>query len=307
MARLEAALVTGLLNAASGSQGHAEDRFNFVLAERRERGELLHAAEPAAALARLWLTRGRVDDALRVTGEPASVIGLKGSWVWAADLAPARVAALAAAGRIAEAAEFLTTFARGLRGHDAPAPGAALVLCRAVHAQARAEHSRAATLFARAAVAWQALPRPYDALLARERQAECLIAAGKPAPGLDLLTLVFERMADLGARGDAVRVMRTLAGHGVQVRRPWWGGRQSYGDRLSPRELEVARLLTGGRTNREIAQVLFLSPKTVARHLDSAMRKLNVGSRGALAAKITDASGAVQIGSSRVQIGSPAP
>ena len=52
-------------------------------------------------------------------------VSAKGIWVWATDLAPARVVALTAAGRVDEAARFVATFARGLRGRDAPAPRAA--------------------------------------------------------------------------------------------------------------------------------------------------------------------------------------
>ncbi|MCX5338837.1 response regulator transcription factor [Streptomyces atratus] len=58
---------------------------------------------------------------------------------------------------------------------------------------------------------------------------------------------------------------------------------------MSPRELDVVRLLVGGRTNREIAGVLILSPKTVARHVEAAMRKLEVSSRTALAVKVVEA------------------
>jgi FixJ family two-component response regulator len=68
------------------------------------------------------------------------------------------------------------------------------------------------------------------------------------------------RLAELGARGNAVRVMHTLGQHGVEVKRPWRGGRRGHGDQLSPRELDVTRLLVAGRTNREIARALFLSP-----------------------------------------------
>ena len=43
-----------------------------------------------------------------------------------------------------------------------------------------------------------------------------------------------------------------------------------------------------GRTNRQIAEVLYLSPKTVERHLSVAMRKLGVSSRTALAVRAAD-------------------
>lgn len=75
----------------------------------------------------------------------------------------------------------------------------------------------------------------------------------------------------------------------MRAKRPWLGGRRSYGAQLSPREEDVVRLVLGGRTNRQIAETLFLSPKTVACHVYSAMRKLNVSNRAALAARALEA------------------
>ena len=54
-------------------------------------------------------------------------------------------------------------------------------------------------------------------------------------------------------------------------------------DELSPRELQVALAVAGGATNRETAARLFLSEKTVERHLGSIYRKLGVRSRTELA------------------------
>jgi DNA-binding CsgD family transcriptional regulator len=288
MSRMEAALVAGLAEAAAGERRRARQRLDWVLAHTGPRGQLEYLMEPAAAAAWLWLADGRVSEALEVTAGPAGIVAAKGIWVWAADLAPARVAALAAAGRASEAAELAAAFTGGLRGRGAPAAWAAAAACRAIVAEAAGQYAAAAALAGRAAAAWQALPRPYEALLARERQARCLLAAGQGPAALGLLREVCTGLAGLGARGDAVRVMGTLREHGIEVRRPWHGGRTGYGDRLSPRELETARLLTGGRTNRQIAQELSLSPRTVARHLDAARRKLKVRSRTALAARLVE-------------------
>ena len=49
---------------------------------------------------------------------------------------------------------------------------------------------------------------------------------------------------------------------------------------LSRRELEVLRLVAVGRTNREIARDLFLSPRTVDMHVRNILRKLDCRSRG---------------------------
>jgi DNA-binding CsgD family transcriptional regulator/tetratricopeptide (TPR) repeat protein len=284
--RYEAALVIGLIHAAAGARERAGDCLRDVLALRRRQGAPYYIMEPAAALARLLLADGRTEDALRVTEDGAEVLAAKRIWIWATDLVPARVAALAAAGRIDEAASLAAAFARGLGNRDAPAARAGLALCRALLAQARGEHSRAASRFGRAAAAWRSLPRPYDSWLALEQQARCQLAAGNRASALATLDEVLRGLTELGAAGDVSRVKRELRGLNPAVRMP---GRRGYGGRLSPRELDVARLLVAGGTNREIGEQLFLSPKTVARHLDSAMRKLGVRSRTALAVRLVEA------------------
>lgn len=48
---------------------------------------------------------------------------------------------------------------------------------------------------------------------------------------------------------------------------------------LTPREVEVLRLVATGATNREVADTLVISEKTVARHLSNMFSKLGVGSR----------------------------
>jgi DNA-binding NarL/FixJ family response regulator len=283
VSRDEAVLVVGLMQAAAGESDRSAENLQHVLDRAGGHGALDSAMEPAAALAALRLADGDADAALRVTDGPVDTVTRWGTWVWAADLAPVRVEALLAAGRTDDAARLVTAFARGLRGRNAPAPRAGLALCRALVAEHLDGPVRAAALFARAADAWRALPRPYDALLARERQARCLLAAGRAEPGLTLLTDVHTGLSDLGARAAADRVHRVLREHGVATPHPRRGGRPSYGDRLSPRELDVVRLLVQGRTNRQIAEALVLSTQTVASHLRSAMRKLHVGSRTALA------------------------
>ena len=57
-------------------------------------------------------------------------------------------------------------------------------------------------------------------------------------------------------------------------------------DALTPQELQVALLLAEGRTTREAAAALFLSPKTVEYHLRKVYTKLGIGSRAELSALI---------------------
>jgi DNA-binding NarL/FixJ family response regulator len=74
------------------------------------------------------------------------------------------------------------------------------------------------------------------------------------------------------ARADAV----TGEGGG-QPRRPRDNGAAPLD--LSPRELEVLALMADGRTNREIAEELFISPKTAGIHVSHILDKLGVANR----------------------------
>lgn len=278
----EAALVAGLLRAAAGDREEAERYLRVAGQDDQQR------IEAAAALARLCLYDGRVDEALDLTKEPAEIIVHRENWPRGSDIVVARVDALVAGDRLDQADELVTAFQRALGETDAPAPHASLSLCRAILAEARGPATHAATLFAHAAAAWQKLSRPYDALLTRERHARCLLAVGRREAALPMLSTIARALTGLGARNDADRISRTLQEHGWSAGPARRRGRPSYGNRLSPRELEVARLLVGGRTNRQIAEALTVSVQTVASQLKSAMRKLQVPTRTALALKIVE-------------------
>ena len=62
---------------------------------------------------------------------------------------------------------------------------------------------------------------------------------------------------------------------GARPRRPALRGR----DALTPRELRLAEMAAAGRTNREIAEALFITTKTVETHLRHAYAKLGISSR----------------------------
>ena len=73
-------------------------------------------------------------------------------------------------------------------------------------------------------------------------------------------------------RGSPQRIARRLDDRNRATER-------SGADSLTPSELRVARLAAEGGTNREIAQTLFVTPKTVEVHLSAAYRKLGIRSR----------------------------
>jgi DNA-binding CsgD family transcriptional regulator len=118
---------------------------------------------------------------------------------------------------------------------------------------------------------WQELDAPYDAARVRVALAGAYRALGDgdaAALELDAAEATFER---LGAAPDTARV-RALRGRAALP-----GG-------LTEREAEVLALVAAGRSNREIAEALVLSSKTVARHLSNIFAKLGVASRTQAAA-----------------------
>jgi ATP/maltotriose-dependent transcriptional regulator MalT len=120
---------------------------------------------------------------------------------------------------------------------------------------------------------WQELDAPYDLARTRVLSGLACRALGDEetaALELDAATATFEQ---LGALPDLARV------EALAVRAET---SESYG--LTPRELEVLRLVSSGRTNREIAAALVVSEHTVARHIQNIFAKLGVSSRTAATA-----------------------
>jgi DNA-binding NarL/FixJ family response regulator len=90
--------------------------------------------------------------------------------------------------------------------------------------------------------------------------------------GTQVRHLLEVALALLG-RMEAGRSMSLPAAH-AQV---------GQGGRLSPREREVLALVAQGRTNKAIAEALFVSPNTVKTHVTSLLTKLDVDTRAQLA------------------------
>lgn len=100
-------------------------------------------------------------------------------------------------------------------------------------------------------------------------------------PHLQTALAAFTR---LGARPWADSAADELAATGVTPHRP----DQQPASQLTPRELQISVLLAQGRTTRQVASALFLSPKTVEYHLRHVYTKFGIDSRSELAARISE-------------------
>jgi DNA-binding CsgD family transcriptional regulator len=122
---------------------------------------------------------------------------------------------------------------------------------------------------------------PVDAALSRTLAGRALAQAGNSERAVVQLRQAAEQFQDCGAlryRAAAELELRRL---GQRIhRRTKPGDRHRSGvQSLTSRELEIARLVVDRRTNPEIADALFLSPKTVETHLRNLFSKLDVSSR----------------------------
>ena len=131
--------------------------------------------------------------------------------------------------------------------------------------------------------AWEELGHPYPLAYALLRSAEAAVAAGDRDDATELLSRAADIAGHLGAaplRAEidlAARKWRiTLAGASPAASRPQFG--------LTAREQEVLRLVAEGRSNRAIAEELFISAKTASVHVSNILGKLGVASRGEAAA-----------------------
>jgi DNA-binding CsgD family transcriptional regulator len=110
------------------------------------------------------------------------------------------------------------------------------------------------------------------------------LAQSNRARSKEILGDVAQVAGRLGARPIAELAEKRLRALGV---RTWRRG--AVGDSvLTEREREIARLIAAGASNPEIAQRLFLSRKTVERHVSNVLRKVGVRNRAELAARVSE-------------------
>lgn len=157
-----------------------------------------------------------------------------------------------------------------------------LPLATAALRRAEGDLAGSVDLLLQAATEYARVSAPYDEALAREAAARLRLESGE-AGGAENLVEALARYRVLGARRDDDRATTLARQYGVPVPGRHRGGRRGYGADLSPREQQVAELAATGRTNKQIGEELFLSHKTVDKHLRSALAKLGLRSRTALA------------------------
>jgi DNA-binding NarL/FixJ family response regulator len=245
-----------------GRTGEAEAAYRAAVA-------VGHEAQPG--LGRLRSAQGRLDSALAgleralglavQPGDRADVLdALVDVRLEAGDLEGAG----RAAGELDALAELLGT--SYLRAQADRTAGCVLL--------ARGEATSALARLRRAWVAWQAVGAPYEAARTRVAVALAARALGDEDAASMEIDAARHTFTELGAVTDLARVDATF---------PPEDPAAANGP-LSPREVEVLRLVAQGRSNREIATRLFISERTAARHVSNILAKLQLANRAAATA-----------------------
>jgi DNA-binding CsgD family transcriptional regulator len=251
--------------------------------------DLLHGTElPAeistvialAARARLRLAQGRPDEAL---ADFEKVRALYSAQTWGLEMhdngflhaRSGAALALLQLGDMEQADELAGQELAGARAFGAPR---ALGIALRVAGLTRGDDGATALLEESVGVL-----RGSPAVLERGHSLYELGAAlrrsGHRAAAREPLSEALDLAARCGARALAARAREELKASGARPRSEWRTGIEA----LTPSELRVARLAAEGRTNREIAQALYVTLKTVEGHLARVFDKLQIAGRGELA------------------------
>jgi len=242
---------------------------DFTLAEDAYRSASHLGLEPQPGLALLRLVQGRTSAAVAAIRRTAASTTDR---LKRMSLLPAHVEISLAAGDVEDARSICRELEEIARSLDTGVPGAMAAHASGAVALAEGDAPGALRSLRRAFEVWQQIEAPYAAARVRVLIARCCRVLGDD-DGADLeIEAARAVFARLGAAPDLARLEsreRAVSGH-------------PHG--LTPRELQVLRLVAAGETNKTIAGRLALSEKTIDRHVSNILNKLDVSSRTAATA-----------------------
>jgi len=240
----------------------------FAAAEEAYRNASQSGLDPQPGFALLRYAQGRTDAAAAAI---RSAVGTTTDRLKRLSLLPAHVEILLAAGDVEGARNACREMEELARTFDTGVPGAIAAQARGALDLAEGDAQAAIGSLRRAFEVWQRIEVPYAAARVRMLIGQACRALGdEDGAGLEFgsAKLVFER---LGAAPDLVRIDSLMKG-------------TSKPHPLTPREVQVLRLVSAGKTNATIATELLLSERTIERHLSNIFTKLDLSTRTAATA-----------------------
>jgi DNA-binding NarL/FixJ family response regulator len=240
--------------------GHPEAESSY-----RQAAELGGQTQPGLSLLRL--AQGEVDKAL--LGIRRALAETQGQ-LERLDLLTAAVTIMLAAGDIDAARQATAELATIAAVYTTPGVQAELAAARGAVALSDGDPATALPLLRSAARSWREIDAPHAVAMVSVLIGLACRAVGDEDAAEVELTSARSTFARLGAHPDVHRVEELL--HPTQAVGP-----------LSAREIEVLKLVAAGKTNHAIAAELFVSERTVHRHVSNIFDKLGVHSRTAAA------------------------
>jgi len=243
---------------------------DFAAAENAYREAHSYGREPQPGLALLRLDQGDADAAAaairRVVGETTEPLQR-------AVFLPAHTEIMLAVGDVEEARRGCDELGEIAAGSERAMLDAIAAHARGAVELAEGEAQAALVSLRHAWRLWQELEAPYQVARTRVLIGSACRALGDADSAVLELEAARVALEELGASPELSRI-DSLAGRAAPA--------ETHG--LSPRELEVLRLIATGNSNRQIATMLVVSEHTVARHVQNIFTKLGVSSRTAAAA-----------------------
>jgi len=244
-------------------------RGEFAEAESAYREASRFGWEPQPGMALLRLAQGRRSAAAatirRAVSEAAQPLRR-------ANLLPAYVEIMLATGKVEDARTGCRELEKVAERYESAMLAALVAHARGASELAAGDARSALVSLRQAGETWQELEAPYDAARARVLVSEACRALGDDDTAALELEAARDAFAELEAAPDLARLDSS-------TRR---AAKEAYG--LTARQVEVLRLVSAGKSNREIAAALVISEHTVARHVQNIFAALGVSSRTAAGA-----------------------
>jgi DNA-binding CsgD family transcriptional regulator len=265
------AMLEAVLGRESDSRGHAQRALDSAL----QLGDRKNEVRARAALGMLALVTGAADAAVAqlapaVAALEAGGVGNPNQFRVHPDL----VEAYARLGRTDEARSVAASLERQARATGLPWSLGAAMRCRALVVDADA----AAVAGFQEALSFHESAGPFERARTELCFGERLRRSGHRRDSRMHLSAALEAFESSGATPWAERARAELRASGLTLRRRQPAAREQ----LTPQELQIARLVAEGKTNRDVAATLFVTPKTVEFHLTRVYRKLEIHSRSEL-------------------------
>jgi DNA-binding CsgD family transcriptional regulator/tetratricopeptide (TPR) repeat protein len=240
----------------------------FAAAEEAYRNASQSGRDPQPGFALLRYAQGRIAAA---TAAIRSAVGTTTDQLKRMGLLPAYVEIMLAAGEVENARNACRELEDLARSVDTGVPDAMAAQARGAVELAEGDARAAIGSLRQALDVWQRIEAPYAVARVRELIAlACRALGDEDGASLEIgaARSIFDR---LGAAPDLGRIDSLTKG-------------ASNPHPLTPRELQVLRLVSVGKTNATIAAELFLSERTIERHLSNIFTKLDLSTRTAATA-----------------------